>query len=616
MIFLKFSLPYQKTRDIDSLFVCLGLNHHGQLGYTIDAPTGKHAKNEEPTQLSPRRVLALRKEPVALIAASRYHTAAYTTSGLLYTWGANRGQLGYASGSIQNAPRIVSAVPAPIVQLEASDHATVCLLDSGEVFVLFRNTYFKMVFNPVRFPTAMQVYRPPNQTSRLQIGKISGGGADWLAISTGGDVFQWTLDDSTLNTSQASRSPICLWDRRRKNTAVVDAAIDSSSIILCTKSGHVFTGQKRGDNTKGAELRAASSSHFRTKQWKFSRVPFLQRVIRVATSGADSFGAIRSDHRLPAIMLPERQLQIDLLAILPHWSNSFPEKLSTLDTYTAPPVPSVEDESDSPSLQQVMIDAYRLCHISQHWSAPRRSSLHGSDAALVFDSIRVPIHSSLLATRSSTLASLFHGSSASSRISFADEGIVFHDTSLLSGLLLVHYLYSDHLPCLWDPRVANKLRDGFPKISVGVVRDELQRLAHLLHLPHLARTCGALQCIPTEPTLPMHLSMLRAESTSLQLPAADTSLLLSDGRLLAHSSILRARSPFFTAFFDEPAWTEQRRRHSEQSVITVDLGHLSKGVMQPVLDHIYTDTESVFSNGQYTYCHVSKPHLSLARHRV
>lgn len=149
-----------------------GLNRFGQLGYTLDAPTPSsrpsNTSADEPIQFSPRRVVgALKKEVVLGAAASRTHTAVFTADGL-FTWGTNKGQLGYpaAGTAVQVMPRKVTIVSQPIVMLTATENATACLLESKDVVVLYHEGYIKISFPLTPFPSKMQAYRPP-QVSRL-----------------------------------------------------------------------------------------------------------------------------------------------------------------------------------------------------------------------------------------------------------------------------------------------------------------------------------------------------------------------------------------------------------------------------------------------------------------
>lgn len=544
-------------------------------------------------QLSPRRVLALRKEPVAMIAAARYHTAVYTKSGILYTWGANRGQLGYSSDvGTQTQPRIVSAVPAPVVQIAASDFATGCLLATGEVFVFFRHTYFKMVFSASHFPASMQVYRPPSEMARLQIKKISGGGADWIAVSTAGDVFHWTLDDAAVTPTQAARSAVKLWNVRSGFTAVADAAIHGGSVILCTQSGHVFVGQRPGDPTKGADLRTPVGVISRSRQWKFSKIPFLQRATQVTTNGAGAFGAIRCDAHLPPIPIPSASLGKDLISILPHWNRSLEESSSTQWSAAASDVlMSMHEDDDYSDIQADCEESIRLFRILDSWDDTWAQHRLGSDIHLRFGDIDIPVHSHVLNFRSPTLAqSLASGVTQQSSITVLNDAVIFKGSHPLSGLLLTQFLYSDRSPCIWDSRILRTICCLFPKTSMRVVRDELQRLAHLLQLPTLARACGAVERINIAPSLADDLTQfLRGSDLA---PPPDVSLLLSDTSLGAHSAILRARSPFFDAFFGNSIWTASRRQVTASSPLSVNLQHISSTLMRPVLEFMYSDDEN------------------------
>ena len=66
---------------------------------------------------------------------------------------------------------------------------------------------------------------------------------------------------------------------------------------------------------------------------------------------------------------------------------------------------------------------------------------------------------------------------------------------------------------------------------------------------------------------------------------SDVILKFSDSTVYAHSAVLRARSPFFEALFDEPAWTA--RRWSDEGLVEVNLRHMRWRVMEFVLRWIY-----------------------------
>ncbi len=71
-----------------------GLNRFAQLGYTLEASQGGNGKTEEQIQSVPRKIGGpLSKKVVIGVAACKTASACWT-SGEVYTWGTNNGQLG------------------------------------------------------------------------------------------------------------------------------------------------------------------------------------------------------------------------------------------------------------------------------------------------------------------------------------------------------------------------------------------------------------------------------------------------------------------------------------------------------------------------------------------
>lgn len=587
-----------------------GLNHHGQLGYALDPPA--KGASEEPIQLSPRRVHALRKDTVKGIAASRYHTACYTSDSLM-TWGAPRGQLGYATNATQVLPRRVAAVPAPIIQITATEFATVCLLDTAEVFVCFNNAYFKMVFPVSRFATEMSVYRPPTATPKPAICKISANGSEFLAVSSIGDVYNWTLDDSVTDTTAASRSPSRLWNLRKSPSGVVDAAIGPEAAVVCTRSGHVFVKQRRVDNpSKQGDARVkviglgnnASSASTGRRNLKFHRVPFLQRVTKVASNGTGGFAAIRSDVAVHKVSTAGSDLAADFLTILPHWHRCCSAEFIA-DCPTAIPAaiqnpqdPDYEDEEEQ-HISRDLNDALRLSRALELWDASWSSLLFGADLLVEVQGKRIAVHSAIIASRSPVLNDILRSkqSSTPSGITYTASFppvLAFKHCSSYTALLLLHYIYSDSFPCIWDARVALGYTAVRDRLAFGTIKDELQRLAHILQLPALGKVCGRSEKLSPSETLPIDTLALKNGSTCA---ISDVLINLSDTSLACHSVVLRSRCPFFTALFDDDEWLAERRASASPSQeVEIDLAHIPFEVFEPIIRHIYSDTEDLFNS--------------------
>jgi inhibitor of Bruton tyrosine kinase len=83
------------------------------------------------------------------VAASTFHSVCFSKEDL-YTWGLNRGQLGYSSGDdgpIQSIPKKVATLQAPIEMVTATDKATICLLKNktNKTVIVFANGGYSRV---------------------------------------------------------------------------------------------------------------------------------------------------------------------------------------------------------------------------------------------------------------------------------------------------------------------------------------------------------------------------------------------------------------------------------------------------------------------------------------
>jgi len=618
-----------------------GLNRFQQLGYPLDTPAStttassssfKNASSsDEPIQSNPRRVVgALKKEVVLGAAASRTHTAVFTADSL-YTWGTNRGQLGYpaAGTAVQVLPRKVTLVSQPVIQITATENATACLLESRDVVVLYHEAYLKIAFPLTPFPSKMQTYRPPKVGAKPIISKVASCGNTFAALSSLGDVFTFNLDSGSSTSSAAnvlntgSPSPFFtspdgtsspgsalarltprpqrIWNLRRKFTAVTDVGVGlDGSIILCTVSGHVFLRSKKYESSSskgggGATPMTPSGSNSSGGGFKFSRVPYLQRVIKVAANSTGGFAALRADVPLRFIEIEGATLSRDLLSIIPHWERIGPPEVekSRKEKKAAGGEEDGEDsdgEEDSDmAIERDIEVAKKLYDVAEMWDLTWEVLTGGTDAAVKVGHKSIPIHKAVVASRSNVLAQAL-STNRSLKLECSD----------FTALLFVHYLYSDEFPAVWDSRIGMPLRTYLPsggKLDYGTVKNELKTLAIDYDLPAFAESLKRQVKNPPSSTLPTHLSsVLYLASTKSKsiLPALqpDVVLVLSDSKIPVHSSILRARCPFFTTFFDDPIWSATRKEEAKQSktvMFELKLSHLNGEVMNLVLEHIYRD---------------------------
>ncbi|GAA5933454.1 uncharacterized protein JCM15063_001318 [Sporobolomyces koalae] len=610
-----------------------GLNRFQQLGYPLDAPTptgstpaSSKTASEEPIQSNPRRVVgALKKEVVLGAAASRTHTAVFTADSL-YTWGTNRGQLGYpAAGTpVQVLPRKVTVVTQPVVQITATENATACLLESRDVIVLYHEAYLKVAFPLTPFPSKMQTYRPPRIGAKPIIRKVASCGNTFAALSSLGDVFTFTLDSGSLlstaaNGGQSSSAfftspdgtsspgsalarltprPQRIWNLRRKFTAVTDVGVGlDGSIILCTVSGHVFLRSKKYESSSSKAGATPMTPSGSTQAgggggggFKFSRVPYLQRVIKVAANSTGGFAALRADVPLRFIEIDGATLAWDLLSILPHWQRSGPLPIQKRKEKKLRGAAGNDEDSDGEDDADAAIErdieiAVKLYKVLAEWDLTWELLANGTDAAIKFGFKSIPVHKSVVASRSSVLAE-----------ALAINRTASLDCSDFAGVLFVHYLYSDEFPAIWDSRIGLPFRAALPRgavIDFGSIRSELKQLAVQFDLPELSESLERQVKNMPSPTLSADLgAILNCPPNSLPSLRPDVLLVLRDKTVPVHSAVLRARCPFFATFLHDPVWTSNRKEAVKQSqgdIFELELKHLDGVVMDVVLEHIYRD---------------------------
>ena len=600
-----------------------GLNRFSQLGYAIDPPTpSPFAKagsaQEDPIQSTPRRVVgALKKEVVLGATASRTHTAVFTAESI-YTWGTNRGQLGYpAAGSpVQALPRKVTMIDQPVSQLAATESATACLLESGDVIVLYREQYVKIAFPLSVFPSRMLVYHPPNCDAKSSIRKLAACGNTFAALSSHGDVFTFSLEGGS-NASAGPASGMSgyatppggagshtptngrvvpktqrVWNIRRSFTAVTDIGVGlDGGLILSTVSGHVFIRSRKYDSSSKSGGVSMNSGSGGGGGWKFTRVPNLQRVIRVAANSTGGYAALRADVPLRFIEIDGPSLSTDFATLMPHWTRVHgPEAMNEVDAAADRAKRDGADASDDEDETDLVVErdivvAQKLLQVVRDWDLTWEVLSTGTDAHLKVGALDIPVHRAILAARSPVLSQLL-----------AKTRTLAIEASPLSVFLLLHYLYTDTFPALWDTRVGGPVResisgvDGAASLDIAVVKADLRRLANTFDLPALAQALERqTKTLPT-PTLATALGELYTLAVSDSKVDAilkpDTVLRLADREVRCHSVVLRARCAFFRTVYDDEEWFVARKHGG---TVTFDFSHISWDVMQLVLEHIYRD---------------------------
>ncbi|KAI0358283.1 hypothetical protein OH77DRAFT_1421600 [Trametes cingulata] len=603
-----------------------GLNRFSQLGYVVETVAG--TRSDEPIQSTPRKIAGgIKNRTVVGVAACKTASVCWTPEEV-FTWGTNNGQLGYdrSAHPVQIQPRVVTKITKPVLSVSITDSALACLLDTQEVVCLWNDGHFKVNFPAYSFPSEFVAYRPPQAANRnsASIAKVTSCEDTFAALSSSGEVFTFTLPTPPDAGASATKSrftvqPQRVWALRKQFSAVRDVALGvDGSIIICTESGHVFV---RSRNLKAGQGPSA-------KTFKFQRIPYIQRVTQVCANATGAFAALRSDWVSDEVKVVGHRLPQDLATIQPYLhlrapgaeegtvgTSSVPASGTSPDT--VPVLEESDEEEEDGAVQSDIRQLKALCQVVLRLKEARK----GAEGAAVFDpedmpfgadllvhvqstGIELPVHCVILAARSTVLCQvLAEGKTIRDpRSNVAVQGhatkgvsrryrLTFAGCHPLSVLILFVYLYFDDPLAVWDHRIAHAVYSQLEKVKAkpAQVKAELQGLASLLDLPALSDVLDAPVKRAPKATLARDLQRLftinQAEGSRAPRPlAGDVVLQLAEREVYCHSVVLRARSPFFAAFFDDRDWTV--KRWTQEGTVVVVLKHLKWRAMEPVLKYL------------------------------
>ncbi|KAK5729377.1 hypothetical protein LTR17_012007 [Elasticomyces elasticus] len=598
-----------------------GNNGYGQLGYSLPKAA---LSDDDPISTTPRQIFGiLKRESVEGVAASRVHSVAYTGSSL-FTFGKNEGQLGIMDSDarsleMQVTPRKVAAslFASPISSVCAIDRATVCLLESREVFVFANYGYAKVSFPLEGFSNyflkqSFRVTTYDNAPNTIQ--KLTGGGDTICAMSSRGEVYTLSIgqrqDDktsaSTTNPAKirsAITIPQRIWSPKKSSMNARDVGVDADgSIILSTEEGSVWRRTKRS-SAKSAS--ASATVEYKPKDYKFSRVPGLTRVLAVRASAYGAYAAIRRDCDVlkTQIVVEDETLGKELLPLLSlrklvdgrgvaadddtrhrFWQGS--PKLDELKALRQVVLESKDVEAD-------LADLAERCFSDD-------SAKYDAVVMTSTSEVAIPVHRFMLTGRSKVLRRGFRDLCKTSTFTIPDlavseldeDGravIKFQGLDVLTVIDLVLYLYTDSIIDFWHmTRFAPKMAFRFRQ-----VRTELMKVASKLELGKLETAVR--QMVMPKPCLAMDLEV--AYTDPAYFYDGEVVVELEDGEARMHSALLRARCPFFEGMFmgrAGGAWVADRQVEND---IHVDLTHISKKTFSMVQRHIYADTgEELFDD--------------------
>ncbi|KAM3419009.1 hypothetical protein BST61_g4965 [Cercospora zeina] len=590
-----------------------GNNAYGQLGYSVPKTSG----DEEPISTVPRQIFGpLKREAVQGIAASRFHSVAHTSTSL-FTFGKNEGQLGIVDSDArsleyQTTPRKVAAslFSSPISAVAAIDRATVCLLENHDVWVFANYGYAKIQFPLDGFTNyflKQSFLVTTYDTAPNRIVKITAEGDTICALSSRGEIFTVSIsqradDRSSVSTTNPAKirsaisQPQRIWSPKKSNMAARDVGLDADgSVILSTDEGSVW---KRTRRAKIKDSTIVAASEYRPKDYKFSRIPGLTRVLAVRASGSGAYSALRYDCDVlrKQIVIEDPSLWKDLFPLLSFGGFGDSDKPSEEDDMRPRFWQGPKKHDHLAAVKKAILGSVDIDADLRAYFARFTANSNHFDACIASTSsdVQIPIHRFMLTARSRVLRRGFRDLCEASTFTVPDlcqseindRGqlvVTFQGMDLLTIVDLAMYLYTDDVVPFWN------FTKAAPKMAYShrQVRTELMKISSKLEMRALEPAVR--QMVAPRACLNMDLELAYADPAFFY--DADIIVELEDDEeIKLHSALVRARCPFFEGLFmgrSHGAWIAGR---ADGDHVRVDLKHVSAKTFNMVLRHIYCES--------------------------
>ncbi|CAI7862495.1 unnamed protein product [Closterium sp. NIES-53] len=164
-----------------------GFGRGGRLGHPdFDVHSGQVAV------ILPRRVTAgLGGRAVRAVAAAKHHMLAATHTGELFSWGSNReGRLGYPAVDSQATPRRVAALRQRVVAVAAGNKHSAALTGGGEVFTWGCNTHGQLGYGTSN-STSSCTPRIVDHLKGRAIAAVAAAKRHTVVLTADGEAYTW-----------------------------------------------------------------------------------------------------------------------------------------------------------------------------------------------------------------------------------------------------------------------------------------------------------------------------------------------------------------------------------------------------------------------------------------
>lgn len=224
-------------------------------------------------ELAPARVDALHMHDIVQVAAAKFHSAAVTQDGKLFTWGWGRGgRLGHPEFHIHSGnsaviqPQLVASLFSSnkrVIRVAAAKHHTLVMTSDGELFTMGSNRYGQLGYSTGNLSSQAEPRKVTSLRSHVIV-RIAAANKHSVAVGSDGGVFTWgsnACGQLGYGSFDSKSSPNPRAVDALKGRHIVECAAAKRHTVVLTEDGDVLTWGHKGVSPRKVLLNGTIQAH-------------------------------------------------------------------------------------------------------------------------------------------------------------------------------------------------------------------------------------------------------------------------------------------------------------------------------------------------------------------